>query len=626
MLFIDSSKYSIDVPAFEKSIGVDGFEMYVDSSAFILLMITVEAQLFTARSLLEEKIAFLTEKRYQSITPNVISIILKDYLYIADSGLMKETSNGKISLDINKVFKKFISWCYNRVSSNPTLYSNAIEFCNLYIDYSQLKSLSESLSSKYKMLVPSDKIDNADKPLSKIYSEYTKRSTGRYYTQHDNLQGWNLESVSTFTAPKDYFFVWSDFDQIDLRVASNLVLFNGHPEVVDEFNRTDDKYEAVVRIISEQMNRVFDKEKFKKNRKSYKTAVLARLYGASRYTLMQDGFTDRGEIDMLDKYYSEHKFYQEYVSRFQKAISFGGMVNIEDYFGFNREIPIENNPYKQAHYLEQCLNTPIQSTSNDIVIIWVNELVKRFREKGFNEDKFKVALIRHDEGVFLLHKDTIPYLWLFEECGVINIDSWTPLTVKPSFGFKYKISNDYLTDLYHKSLEENKANLTLASPIGKPANRNWFPCRGDAIVYSFTPQQPIDFALYVLSLDSEWDSDRLILSEKVKKREKDTYAVAKSIIRDYMETGEKKLIKDYVNLYNKYYEYFVIKESDGGYKKISRSEFLPYLKDNNIGYVYFNNVIINSYSVVDTIQIRYLTGEGFDTIIQIMEEACNGER
>ena len=93
-----------------------------------------------------------------------------------------------------------------------------------------------------------------------------------------------------------------------------------------------------------------------------------------------------------------------------------------------------------------------------------------------------------------------------------------------------------------------------------------------------------------------------------------------------METGEKKLIKDYVNLYNKYYEYFVIKESDGGYKKISRSEFLPYLKDNNIGYVYFNNVIINSYSVVDTIQIRYLTGEGFDTIIQIMEEACNGER
>ena len=202
MLFIDSNKYSIDVQAFEKSIGIDGFEMYVDSSSFALLMVTVEAQLYTARSLLEEKIAFLTEKRYQSVTPNIIGIVLRDYLYIAESGLMRETNGGKISLDINKVFKKFISWCHNRLSSNPTLYSNAIEFCNLYIDYSQLKSLSESLSSKYKMLVPSDVMDNNDRPLSKIYSMYVKRSTGRYYTQHDNLQGWNLESVSTFTAPK----------------------------------------------------------------------------------------------------------------------------------------------------------------------------------------------------------------------------------------------------------------------------------------------------------------------------------------------------------------------------------------------------------------------------------------
>lgn len=620
MLRISSKDYTIDRQLFEETIGVDGFDMYIDMQKYILLEAEVAARFYTAEVLLEERIRFITYGKYNSVNTTSVSTILEDYFNLETLGLLKRTTRG-ISLDMTKVIQPLREHCKKYMRDRPLYYTMILEFCNLYIDYSKLKQFSETLRAKKKLIMETDLTDNFGNKLSKISSLYIRQSTGRYYTNSDNLQGWNLDSVNTFTAPKDYFFVWADFDQIDLRVAANLVLFNGHPEVIEQFDRTADKYEAIARIMSQKMERPFDEQKFKVNRKAYKTAILARLYGASKFTLMNDGFTDIHEIDMLDSYYRQHEYYQQYVSRFEKAIAFNAAVMVEDYFGYTREIAIPQNEKARSRVLEQCLNTPIQSTSNDIVMLWVNELTKAFRESGFGWDKFRVALLRHDEGLFLVHKDCIPYLWIFELCSSIFIDSWSELTVKPKFGYNYKVIDEKLTALYDNSVQDNLDNIL--NPVGAAMpNREWVPCKSIARATFFAPMSPAMFAYRVLSIDEDWAVDTQLLKEKIDSKSPDAVSFAKSLITSYKEqaaTGKSasSTILEYIENYNKYFNYCVVELLDTKEKvKLPTKEFIPYLKEHGVGYVYLENTLVENYVIVEGIQIKYSTNALYTDIIK----------
>lgn len=620
MLQISSRDYIIDRQLFEETIGVDGFDMYIDTYKYSILEAEVDARYYTVESLLEEKIRFITYNQYHSVSSSVVATILEEYFNVETLGGIKRTSRGSVSLDITGVFKPLVELCRKQMRHRPIYYTLLLEFCNLYIEYSKMKQFSESLRAKRRFFVETNETDNFGNKLSKISSLYERQSTGRYYTNSDNLQGWNLESVPTFTAPKDYFFVWADFDQIDLRVAANLILFNGHPEVIEQFNRTEDKYEAVARIVAQKIGRPFDVHKFKAIRKSYKTAVLARLYGASKYTLMRDGFTDVQEIDALDEYYNQHEFYQKYVSRFERAIAFNTAVMIEDYFGNIRELPIPQNEKARSRTLEQCLNTPIQSTSNAIVMLWVNELTKTFRMHGFGWDKFRVALLRHDEGLFLVHKDCIPYLWIFELCSSIFIDSWSELTVKPKFGYNYKVVDEKLTEMYNKSVQDNLDILTTPKQIAK-SNKDWIPCKSLARATFFAPMSPAMFAYLVLSEDPDWSVDVAVLKEKIDAREPDAVSFAKGLIESYksqpVNKSVYKKIMTFISDYNKYFNTCIVQLMDSSDKvRLTTKEFIPYLKEHGVGYVHLHNTLLNSYTIQDGIQIKYSTDALYEEITE----------
>lgn len=623
MLQISSADYTIDRELFEETIGADGFDMYIDEHKYTLREAEVAAQYYTAESLLAERISFITYGKYTNVNTLSVSTILEEYFNIETMGLLRRTSRG-ISLDMSKVIQPLKDYCRKHMRERPQYYTMVLEFCNLYIDYSKLKQFTETLRAKRKLFIETGKVDNYGNKLSKISSLYERQSTGRYYTSNDNLQGWNLGAVDTFTAPKDYIFVWADFDQIDLRVAANLVLFNGHPEVIEQFNKTDDKYEAIARIISQKMERPFDEQKFKANRKAYKTAVLARLYGASKYTLMQDGFTDIHEINMLDDYYNHHEYYQEYIGRFRKAIAFNAAVMVEDYFGNVREIPVPQNEKARSRVLEQCLNTPIQSTSNDIVMLWINELTKRFRAVGFGLDKFRVALLRHDEGLFLVHKECIPYLWIFEECSSIFIDSWSELTVKPKFGYNYKVVDKHLTEQYEGVVQSN-LDLLLEHTGAAVPNKKWIPCKSIARATFFAPLTPPLFACRILSMDTDWAVDTQILKEKINNKDTDAGEFAKKLINDYkaQENTDKPIVNtilEYINNYNKYYNYCIVELLDTKEKvRLANKEFIPFLKEHNVGYVYLENTIYDSYTIIDGIQIKYTTNVLLTDIIKELD-------
>lgn len=625
MLRINSSEYNIDRDLFEETIGADGFDMYIDTVRYNLLLSELSARLYTAECLLCDKIRLITYNTLNYVDRNVIVKILSEYFNIESLGFKAKTQSGKMSTDITKVFIPLRDYARKYINVRPEFYSLIIEFCDLYIDYSKLKTFKESMAKKKSILQPTDIVDNDGRKLSKISSLYIRQSTGRYYTSDDNLQGWNLGAVDTFTAPKDYFFVWADFDQIDLRVAANMVLFQGHPEMVKQFDSTSDKYEAIARIISDKMNKPFDIDRFKANRKAYKQTVLARLYGASKRTMMSSGFTDVMEINMLDEYYNTHEYYQHYVEEFKQAIGFDTAVFIEDYFGYRREIPIpankSGNKDVSVRVLEQCLNTPIQSTSNDIVMIWVNEITKKFREYGFGLDKLRIALLRHDEGIFLVHRDCIPYLWIFKKYSSIFIDSWSELTINPKFGFNYKIIDEHLEKKYNMCVEKNTHNIISDkdTQISIP-NRNWIPCKKTAYAYHFAPLKVSDFAYILLSRDDNWLQETETLRDMINSRDPKATEYARTIVREYKESPDaKSYILEYIENFNKYFRYFIVFLPDGTEKKVLTTEFIPYLVNNGIGYVYVYNTLTVNYSIVDSLQIKYTTDISYESLTRKLE-------
>lgn len=633
MIHIDSSKYQLDVGLYEDIIQKDGFDMHINMFEYMCAMKESEAIYATIDDLLKSLVIYISRGELQSITPDAISLLLSKFFNIEETGLAKRTSKGKISLDMKTVIAPLRDYAVKNLRNNPSYYSLIIEFCDLYKEYKQAKSYMESTRAKAGsgLLRRTELIDNTGNALWAVASHYERQSTGRYYTSDDNLQAWNKKIVDTFTAPKDYFFVWSDFDQIDFRVAANLVLFKGSSNDEDRelFNSIDDKYEAMARIIDRKLGRDFDIRRFTANRKAYKTSVLARLYGASKFTMAQSGFTDFQEINALDRYYLEHPYYQQYLKKFELAIAFGYEVDVEDYFGFVRQILLPQNSNVRSRVLEESLNTPIQSTANDIIMLWVNELTKEFQSLGFGLDKFRVNLIRHDEAIFLVHKDCIPYLYLFKKYSKIMIDDWTELTNQPVFGYKYTVENEQLKEAYEASVQANYGKLDDHANPNVTTSRNWIPCKQVARALFFYPEAISLFACQVLSYDRNYESEVYELSEMIEEKgryDKEVVNSSKNLLRSYLDNAEEgqpydARVLDLIKNYRKYFNYCVVEFIETGETfRVERRDFINFLKEHDVGYVYLlNSLIQSSFKTIDGIQIRYSNDYVYDTLVEKLE-------
>lgn len=635
MIHIDSSNYKLDIDLYEEIIQKDGFDMHVDMFEYICAMQEAVAVFNVVGDLLKSLVTYISYGNILSIQPEAISLLLQRYFNIESTGLAKKTSRGNISLDMKSVITPLRDYAVKNMKNKPDYYSLIVEFCDLYKEYKQAKSYMESARSKANdgFLRRTEKVDNNGKELWAVSSNYERQSTGRYYTRDDNLQAWNKKIVDTFTAPKDYFFVWADFDQIDFRVAANLVLFKGdsNNEDRDLFNSIDDKYEAMARIIDRKLGRDFDIQRFTVNRKAYKTSVLARLYGASKFTMAQSGFTDYQEINALDKYYLEHPFYQQYLKKFQLAIAFNCEVDIEDYFGVIRRIPVPKNNNVRSRVLEESLNTPIQSTANDIIMLWVNELTKEFQALGFGLDKFRVNLIRHDEAIFLVHKDCIPYLYLFKKYSKIMIDDWTELTNQPVFGYNYTVESQTLKHYYEDSISRNYDKLDDNAITF--SQRKWIPCKTVARALFFYSASISSFAYQVLLYDESYGEEVYSLGEMIKSKgeyDESVIKMSKNLLHSYIDNANagfpyNERVLEYILNYRKYFNYCIVTLIETGEEyRVERKDFIKFLKEHDVGYVYlYNSLMKCNYNIVDGIQIKYSNDYVYETLVNKLEEYYN---
>lgn len=312
----------------------------------------------------------------------------------------------------------------------------ANEFLDSFIDYREHNKAAKDMIKKV-----AERFEDTEVPGISSLSYYWSRAlTGRLYTNNDNVQNIAKLYLPALTGPNDdYYLVWGDFDQIDLRVAYYTVISESEED--DKlFAQYDDKYEAIARIIDRKLGREFNLENFKDNRKKYKTGILARCYGQSLQRLVRT-VGDKDFARMLDNYFKSNKRYSKWYDTVCALVDCYDSLSVYTYFGNECFVTLDDCSTSDQK-VDRILNCPIQGTSNDIIMHMVNKTVSAFRSAGFGEDKFRVYMIRHDEPIFMIHKDALPYLHLIRDNTIIQVDDWGPLTMSLEIG-KYYTENQY---------------------------------------------------------------------------------------------------------------------------------------------------------------------------------------
>lgn len=486
----DFGQYSDNIRATGTSIYVDPVKYHISTTYF-------RGQYVSAEERLKDYIRVMSQGTYRDTTPDIVRVILQDYCGIDPKKFrVRKQGSLSISMDMQKVVLPLLDSLRHWASTGSDIKNTmAYVLLSAYREYAYYKIKAQNSIAKEKKFIPTDLKTKKGMKLSEIPFTYERQSTSRYYTRNDNVQAYDLLTVNSFTVPEDYVLVWADFSQIDFRVAYHIILREIGSKYDEFYREYEDKYEATMRAICLFCNIPFDAENFEANRKGFKTSILARVYGAGMNTISLN-FKDPELVVMLDKYITSNVGHQAYREAISRAIEFGIEVVSEDYFGVTRAIPISTAGYS---VMDSALNAPIQTTSNSIIVHWTNNTIQQFRERGWNESKVRVFLIRHDETLYMVHKDAIKRDgWIFKNTSEVQIDDWSPLQVRLEMGYYYTEPDEDVTSLYIKSCQDNEHLMTPLKIMPSRPGR-FQPIRDVLYVYCYTPSTLEGFANVYLS-------------------------------------------------------------------------------------------------------------------------------
>lgn len=405
--------------------------------------------------------------------------------------------NGQtISVDKTKVLNPLLQRLTDILNGGTGNYGveDAAIMLSSYLDFKNLSTRGNAAKSKLKKLSRED-YEGWGVPLKAVSFKYEQKETGRYYTYDDSIQNWPLELCHTITADKDYFLLWCDFDQIDFRVGYHLYLREPGSDEDKIYLAADDKYRAMYEIICRSANKTPDFDLFTKFRKSYKKAILSAMYNASEQSLIAD-IQNKELGHELFEFFKHNERYQTFRRSIDRLIDFNTDITVSDYFNFQRNIPVppQSNSRAINDAISQCCNTPIQSTSNSILILWLEAVLEEFEKCGYSRETDIIPyLIRHDECIFKLHKKLIPELWRLDNCMSLAIDNWDILTLEPHCGIYYKEPHETFEALYKKSVEEHKHEYT-ERKVTAPRDTIYRPVQEVVDVYVYDARTPLKVA------------------------------------------------------------------------------------------------------------------------------------
>lgn len=438
--FTQDSK--VDFEQYEENINAEEAKVYVDIDKFMDLVTHFEALSLTSYNNLSDIIGMMSAGNVKHPTPKQLLKLLVEYCGIPQHWLINSKTR---EMSAAEGVREFVCRKLEEQQEKGELsysWSQALRVIQEYDEYRTLQYIANQGNKGEKMSNSKEK-GWADMDLTEMGFHYEQRATGRYYTIDDNLQGWNKEVTSSLTTPMDYYLWWGDFDQIDLRVFLYSMLLQADPKFREFLVLYEDKYEAFTRYMFQTLGTKFNKEQFTKNRQKYKAGVLSSLYGITQESLTKKLDGDRELAKMFVDFFSINEAYRVFKQNISDAIRVGCGLTLTDYFGVKRTIETRGTvPHPRT--INQALNEPNQCCSNSIVILWVNEVMKQFRDLGYDKSMIDCYLIRHDEIVIKFHKSVFKDLWILKDAMQIQVDDWDMLTMECGVGIYYGEENEQL--------------------------------------------------------------------------------------------------------------------------------------------------------------------------------------
>ena len=430
--------------------------IYLDRTRVQLTVKYQESQMRTASELALRQMRAETANRLVSIgvKDNIFEYLI-DYVGCPESRFKNRKTSG-LSLDKKKVLLP--------------LYNNgyAKEFIENYLNSASLKTITGKMKNIVAKLYDEPKKNNYGDEIYKLGFNVEQQTNLRYnYNNTDIITIPKLYN-DCITVPEGYVIAWGDFAQSDLRIAYNLLIRDERNAKI--MDACKDKYEGIARIIAEENGEKFDQANFKKERDLYKVYVLATIYG--RRT--GDSKEANDFIHKFAKYLETCPRYVEYFNRINNRYQLGLSMFITGYFGHKEAVAI--NPIRKDDTVNFALNSPIQTGTSEIMILTVNEMLKKFYEHGCTEEDICLYYTRHDEPVFIMKESLMSKTWLFEECSEIHVDNWTPLRLDFNYGYRYKEPNQRLQKIAKEVIEMNRHSLTQI-PRDTSSEYNYMPLR-----------------------------------------------------------------------------------------------------------------------------------------------------
>ena len=588
-----------DFEQYEKNIGASGNFCYVDRIRFRFTIAGYHAQFLSAYYRLVDLVKVMSFGNILYENADSVRQVLVQYCAIpAKKFTIRRKGQETFSMDSKRIIAPLMSWIMGILDTPGAHdgYKKALRLLNAYTAFAKLKTKKQNGEAKLTKFESCNMLGWGGRPIDIVRYYYQRQSTGRYYTQKDAIQTWDLTMVDALTTPKDYILVWADFAQADYRICYHTILREVGSRYDQYYQECEDKYEGLVRAICDLCNVPFDKDAFLSDRSGFKTSILARIYGAGMQTISAN-FKDKTMAKYLDRYVRENKGHKLLYGAIQRALQFGIEIQVEDYFGVVQKIPISSYE-SDSDITNRTLNAPVQSATNSVIVHWTNSIIQDFRNLGYDSDKVRVYLIRHDESVFMVHKDAFKDLWVFEDNSHVQIDDWDLLEIELEMGYNYSIPDSRLQATYQGICSENKERLRPRC-ITEPRKQKYVPVRDIMSVYCITPGK-VSTLMNLFCTTDEYAEIRQI---------RDNAKSEEELESTLHEMYKKGLIPEGSMLYYyfKYYQKYLIVSGDGNKCCMVEKQNLVIAtaKKNKYSGVWLYNSNIEQSTVIEDIYVRY---------------------
>lgn len=450
----------VDFAEFEKNIEFGDNKIYVCRQRFGQDMVKFEAVATAMKANVTDMISAMSNRKCDSPTPQKLTKALVEFGGISRAEITNYKTKA-LSADQN-LLSELIGKLKQEKAAGTISYlrEKSLYLCQAYIGYKQAQSAAGTTMKKAPMLKPMDEGGWGGEDLEIMEFVYEQRITQRYYTNSDNIQGWNKKLTNCITVPDGYYMWWADMKNLELRFFMNAILSLGDAEIITYLANYSDKYEGFIRYAYEKINVKFDLDYFTKNRGKYKTAVIACLYGITAESMARKLDGDMEMATTIRQAFDSQEAYRQMLQNIEDTIRFGAGITITDYFGIQSTVETYGST-PTTRVIDQCANMPIQMGSFSVIVLWANAIVSEMRACGYDSNMFKIYLVKHDELLVLFKPEVMKDMWRVRNVSTIQVDDWDLLEVEEGIGIYYNEEIPELMKKYEAVCEEHKAEFTI---------------------------------------------------------------------------------------------------------------------------------------------------------------------